>query len=137
MRGSVIGGIASLAMALTASAASAAGEVDFAGDYVMRGKGFAANDSAYQGTCTLKREAAVYQVSCYNQDTRHTYTGKGLATGDTLAIFIGDLLQGDHNRSFTGEYLVVYRRQADGSLTGTWVHSETDSAGSETLTPRR
>lgn len=122
---------------LLAAGGAFAAEIDFSGEYVMRGKGFAANDTAYQGTCSLQRQADVYQVSCYNQDTRHTYTGKGLATGDTLAIFIGDLLVGDHNRSFAGEYLVVYRRLPDGSLAGTWVHSETESAGSETLTPRR
>ncbi|WP_119417857.1 hypothetical protein [Desertibaculum subflavum] len=123
--------------ALLAAGGASAAEIDFSGEYVMRGRGFAANDSAYQGTCSLQRQADIYQVSCYNQDTRHTYTGKGLATGDTLAIFIGDLLKGDHNRSFAGEYLVVYRRQPDGSLAGTWVHSESESAGAETLTPRR
>lgn len=123
--------------ALFAASGALAAEIDFSGEYVMRGKGFAANDSAYLGTCSLQREAAIYRVSCYNQATRHTYTGKGLASGDTLAIFIGDMLIGDHNRSFAGEYLVVYRRQADGSLAGAWVHSETESAGSETLTQRR
>lgn len=128
--------LAAIAFA-SATGIAFAGEADFSGDYVMRGKGFAANDSAYSGTCALTRSVQVYAVSCYNRDTRHTYTGKGLAVGDTLAIFIGDMLVGDHNRNFSGEYLVVYRRQADGSLSGTWVHSETESAGAETLTPRR
>ena len=86
MHGREIEGAACLAMCLAATAAAAAGDIDFSGDYVMRGKGSGANESASLGTCTLKREAAVYQVSCYNQDTRHTYVGKGLAAGDTLAI---------------------------------------------------
>ena len=129
--------LVAVAFAVVPGSALAAGDVDFSCDYVMRGKGFAANDSAYSGTCAVTRAAQAYAVSCFNQDTRHTYTGKGLAVGDTLAIFIGDMLAGDHNRNFTGEYLVVYRRQADGSLAGTWVHSETDSAGTEILTPRR
>ena len=37
-------------------------------------------------------EGAVYAVSCYNEDTRHTYVGKGLASGETLSVFIGDEL---------------------------------------------
>ena len=103
----------------------------------MEGKGFGPNDSAYRGTCKLVLQGAVYAVSCYNEDTRHTYVGKGLASGETLSVFIGDELKGDHNSIFTGEYLVVYRRSDDGSLTGTWVYAQGPAAGSETLTPLR
>jgi hypothetical protein len=84
------------------------------------------------------RPAALgYEVSCFNVDTRHTYVGKGLSRGDTLTLFIGDTLRGDHHTIFTGEYLVLYRRRADGVLEGTWLHAGSAAAGSETLTPIR
>jgi len=126
-----------LALVLTSGTAAALEAPDLSGNYRMEGKGFGPNDSAYHGTCKLVLQGAVYAVSCYNEDTRHTYVGKGLASGDTLSVFIGDELKGDHNSIFTGEYLVVYRRLDDGSLTGTWVYAQGPAAGSETLTPVR
>ncbi len=123
------------AFALAADAASAEGTPDLSGEYRMEGKGFGPNDSAYRGTCKLALEGTIYEVSCFNEDTRHTYVGKGLTAGDTLSIFIGDELKGDHNAMFTGEYLVVYKRADDGRLTGTWVYAQGPAAGSETLTP--
>ncbi len=107
----------------------------FAGKYLMQGKGSGVNDTAYTGTCTLENDAGLYSVSCFNEDTRHTYTGKGIATGNTLAIFIGDTLRGDHNEIYTGEYLVVYTRAAGGALSGAWVHTQGLARGAETLTP--
>ena len=112
-------------------------EPSFAGEYVMSGKGFSPNDSRYEGTCSIAQDDRAYRVSCFNQDTRHTYVGKGIAMGETLAIFIGDRLKGDHNSVFEGQYLVVYRRQPDGQLVGTWVHAEMETSGAETLTPKR
>ena len=126
-----------LALALSSGTAAALEAPDLSGNYRMEGKGFGPNDSAYRGTCKLALEGAVYAVSCYNEDTRHTYAGKGLASGETLSVFIGDELKGDHNSIFTGEYLVVYRRADDGRLTGTWVYAQGPAAGSETLTPLR
>ncbi|HZB57098.1 MAG TPA: hypothetical protein VE527_25910 [Reyranella sp.] len=110
---------------------------NFAGDYRMAGRGFGPRDSAYSGTCTVRPAAPGYEVSCFNVDTRHTYVGKGLSRGDTLTLFIGDTLRGDHNTIFTGEYLVLYQRRADGVLEGTWLHAGSAAAGSETLTPIR
>ncbi len=110
---------------------------DFSGDYGMTGKGFGSLDSAYAGTCKVNAAGHGYDVSCFNADTRHTYVGKGLAQGATLAIFIGDTLRGDHNSVFTGEYLVLYRARADGVLEGTWVHAGSAAGGAETLTPAR
>lgn len=110
---------------------------DFAGNYAMAGKGSGPRDTSYAGTCRIVAAGQAYEVSCFNVDTRHTYTGKGLAQGDTLAIFIGDNLRGDHNSLFTGEYLVLYRARADGVLEGTWVHAGGPSLGAETLTPVR
>jgi hypothetical protein len=125
------------AFAIQPGAARAESSPDYSGDYRMQGKGFSASDAHYEGTCSLRRDNTSYRVSCYNSDTRHTYVGKGLAAGDTLSIFIGDLLQGDHNALFAGEYLVVYRRRADGVLDGTWVHAASAAAGAETLVPQR
>lgn len=109
----------------------------FSGDYEMAGKGSGPRDSAYAGTCKISVAGEGYDVSCFNADTRHTYVGKGLAHGNTLAIFIGDTLRGDHNSVFTGEYLVLYRVRADGALEGTWVHTGSPAFGAETLTPVR
>jgi len=117
------------------AAAQEVSEIDYSGNYVMQGKGFGANDSAYTGTCSLSSQGTKrdYQVSCYNQDTRHTYAGKGLARGDTLALFIGDVLQGDHNAIYAGEYLVLFQRKPNGDLSGTWLHTKSSAAGMETL----
>lgn len=123
----------------TLTTVHAGSDIDYSGDYVMQGKGFGASDSAYSGTCSLsiQRTKRDYQVSCYNQDTRHTYVGKGLARGDTLALFIGDVLQGDHNAIYAGEYLVLYQRKSDGDLTGTWLHTKSQAAGMETLVRKK
>jgi len=117
--------------------ARAADGIDYSGEYTMQGKGFGANDSAYTGTCSLMRETHGYRVSCYNRDTRHTYVGKGLSQGDTLAVLIGDMLKGDHDDVYVGEYLVLYQRKPDGNLTGTWVHAKSQFAGMETLTRKK
>jgi hypothetical protein len=119
---------------LTGSPAAAAESArDFSGEYVMNGKGSRPDDSPYSGTCSIKRAGVNYQVSCFNPAVRHTYSGRGIANGDTLAIFIGDRLQGDHNGVFLGEYLVVYRLQPDGSLKGSWVYANGPDEGAETL----
>ena len=132
--------IAVLAISIFALGGSAVAEVsarDFSGDYRMVGKGSGARDNAYAGTCRIAAAGKGYDVSCFNADTHHTYVGKGLAQGDTLAIFIGDVLRGDHNSVFAGEYLVLYRAHADGVLEGTWVHAGSSAVGIETLTPVR
>ena len=125
------------AVICTPIAKSQANEPSFAGEYIMNGKGYGSNDSPYVGTCSIMQEREMYEVSCFNQDTQHTYVGKGLAMGQTLAIFIGDPLRGDHNTVFAGEYLVVYQRQPDGRLVGTWVNAKSPSSGEETLTPKQ
>jgi hypothetical protein len=117
--------------------AAAAESTALAGDYRMQGKGFGPSDSAYQGTCSLRGDGPAYEVSCFNADTRHTYVGRGLANGDILAIFIGDVLRGDHRTVFAGEYLVLYRRKPDGTLDGTWIDAQGNAMGGEVLTPVR
>jgi hypothetical protein len=136
----VIAVLAAGILAFAGSAVASGPEVsarDFSGDYRMAGKGSGARDSAYAGTCRIGAAGQGYDVSCFNADTRHTYVGKGLAQGDTLAIFIGDTLRGDHNSVFAGEYLVLYRARSDGVLEGTWVHAGSPAGGIETLTPVR
>ncbi|HXV22993.1 MAG TPA: hypothetical protein VED46_01925 [Alphaproteobacteria bacterium] len=108
----------------------------FAGEYVMAGKGFHPSDAPYVGTCSIAADDQAYRVSCYNEGTQHTYIGKGLGIGDTLAIYIGDELRGDHGSIYLAQYLVVYQRQPDGSLKGTWLHTESPAAGAETLQPK-
>ncbi len=120
-----------------AGAASAGQSGGFAGEYLMRGQGFGPGDAAYQGTCSLGGDGPVYEVSCFNEATRHTYVGRGLAAGDTLAIAIGDMLRGDHGAVFVGEYLVIYERKSNGRLEGTWTGTRGSTAGTETLTPTR
>ena len=78
--GKTIAGFTALSMALAAPAlAQDAAARDFAGEYEMQGKGFGPRDTAYGGTCSIRHGEPGYQVSCFNRDTRHTYTGKGLA----------------------------------------------------------
>lgn len=108
-----------------------------AGEYVMQGKGVGPADSAYSGTCTFKPNNTLYDVWCYNVDTRHTYSGKGIRTGDYFAIIIGDHLKGDHQESYVGEYLVTYMIAADGRMTGRWIHALSGASGNETLTPKK
>jgi hypothetical protein len=123
--------------AICVAGAAAAEAPPLAGEYGMQGRGFAPTDSPYQGTCSLRGDGPAYEVSCFNADTRHTYVGRGLADGDTLAIFIGDSLRGDHGGVFAGEYLGLYRRQSNGVLDGTWIAAASGAAGRETLTPLR
>lgn len=127
-----------VALAIFALGLPAAGQAqDFTGEYVMKGRGDAANDSAYSGTCTLKKQGKGYDVSCLNKDTNHTYVGKGLAVGSGLAIMIGDRLMGDHGQVYEGEYLVVYERMDDGTLAGRWIDALSGHQGNETLEPRK
>lgn len=128
--------LCSVVFLMAAAVWAADRDIDYSGEYVMQGKGFAPDDSAYAGTCSLQRDGHGYRVSCFNQDTRHTYVGKALARGDTLTMFIGDFLKGDHNQVFAGEYLVTYQRQPDGKLSGTWLHTQSQAAGAETLTKK-
>ena len=108
-----------------------------AGEYIMQGQGVGPGDSAYSGTCTFKTNDALYDVSCYNMDTRHNYSGRGIRTGDHFAIVIRDHLKGDHQDSYVGEYLVTYSIAADGKMTGRWVHALSGANGNETLTPKK
>src|SRR5215207_3809044 len=117
--------------------AAAAEQKDLSGEYVMAGKGVGENDRAYVGTCTFKLMQTLYEVACFNSDTRHTYSGKGVAIGDQFSTVIGDLLKGDHSSVYAGEYLVVYRVAADGSMKGRWVHALSGAHGEETLTPKK
>jgi len=137
MKSTWIAAIAIAFAGVSAVANAQPSEPSFAGEYIMRGKGFGASDRPYEGTCSIMPDERAYRVSCFNQDTRHTYVGKGLALGETLAMFIGDHLKGDHNSVFEGQYLVVYRREPNGRLVGTWVQAGTAASGAETLTPKQ
>jgi hypothetical protein len=130
-------GIAAAGLVASMAFSAAAEQKDLSGEYVMAGKGVGENDRAYVGTCTFKLVATLYEVSCFNSDTVHTYSGKGIAIGDQFSTVIGDLLKGDHSSVYAGEYLVVYRVAADGSMKGRWVHALSGAHGEETLTPKR
>jgi hypothetical protein len=130
-------GIAAAGLVASMAFSAAAEQKDLSGEYVMAGKGVGENDRAYVGTCTFKAVETLYDVSCFNSDTRHTYSGKGIAIGDQLSTVIGDELKGDHSSVYAGEYLVVYRVAADGSMKGRWVHALSGAHGEETLTPKR
>ena len=115
-----------------------AAEKDLSGEYVMSGKGVGENDLAYVGTCSLKAVESLYEISCFNSDTRHTYVGKGIRLGDQFSTVIGDLLKGDHSAAvYSGEYLVVYQLSPDNSMKGRWVHLTSGAHGVETLTPKK
>jgi hypothetical protein len=105
-------------------AAAFAAERDLSGDYTMNGTSLKPNSRAYQGVCTLKAAASVYDVNCTNTDSGDKYVGKGLARGDQFSLYLG-------------EYLVVYHVETDGRLVGNWAHSRSDDYGQETLTPKK
>lgn len=131
-------GVAAAALGLTFCFSAQAEQRDLSGEYIMSGKGVSENDAAYVGTCTLKAVESLYEVLCFNSDTRHTYVGKGIRLGDQLSTVIGDLLKGDHAAAlYAGEYLVVYRLSPDNSMKGRWVHMTSGAHGEETLTPKR
>lgn len=137
MRAGSLGFIVTAGLLTVLQPALAAEPRDLSGEYVMKGKGVGENDSAYAGTCTLKSVETLYDVSCFNADTKHTYSGKGIALGDQFSMVIGDVLKGDHSSVYVGEYLVVYRASPDGSMRGRWVHALSGASGEETLTPIR
>ncbi|TKW76501.1 MAG: hypothetical protein DI543_20620 [Bradyrhizobium icense] len=131
-------GTAAAALLIVLIVPARAQQQDLSGEYVMSGKGVGENDVAYVGTCTLKAVDTLYEVSCFNSDTRHTYVGKGVRLGDQFSTVIGDLLKGDHAADvYAGEYLVVYRLSPDRSMKGRWVHMTSGAHGEETLTPKR
>lgn len=129
--------VVAVSLTVSTALAGAAEQRDLSGEYVMAGKGVGENDSPYVGTCTLKAVGTLYDVACFNSDTRHTYSGKGIGLGDQLSTVIGDVLKGDHSTVYFGEYLVVYRVAADGSLKGHWVHALSGAHGEETLTLKK
>ena len=106
---------------------------DLSGEYVMSGKGVGENDLAYAGTCTLKAVDTSVRSLVLQLRTKHSYVGKGIRLGDQLSTVIGDLCRAIINSVYAGEYLVVYRRAADGSLKGRWVHALSGAHGEETL----
>jgi hypothetical protein len=130
-------GVVAVGLIVSMALTDAAEQRDFSGEYVMAGKGAGENDSPYIGTCTLKAVEKLYDVACFNSETRHTYTGKGIGLGDQLSIVIGDVLKGDHSTAYYGEYLVVYRVGADGSMKGRWVQALSGAHGEETLTLKK
>lgn len=123
-----------LAFASQASA-EVGGPRDFAGDYVMQGWGLGPRGAGYRGSCSVLGDGPAYRVSCVNGDTGHAFVGKGLALGETLSILVGEELRGDDECLLADEYLVVYRRQANGVLDGLWINKRSGTAGVETLTP--
>jgi hypothetical protein len=130
-------GAAAAALWISLLVPAQAEQRDLAGEYVMSGKGVGENDQPYVGTCTLTAVDTIYEVSCFNSDTRHTYSGKGVLLGEQFSTVIGDTLKGDHSAAvYAGEYLVVYRISPDG-MKGRWVHMTSGAHGEETLTRKR
>lgn len=130
--------VAAAALSFASLVPAVAEQRDLSGEYVMSGKGVGENDRPYVGTCTLKAVDTIYEVSCFNSDTRHTYSGKGVLLGEQFSTVIGDMLKGDHSAAvYAGEYLVVYRLSPNNGMKGRWVHMTSGAHGEETLTPRK
>ena len=115
--------------------AQANGPRGFAGEYVMEGWGLDPRGAGYRGSCSVLGDGPAYRVSCINSDTGIAYVGRGLALGDTLSILVGEEMRGDDEWLGVDEYLVLYRRQANGVLDGLWISERSGTAGVETLTP--
>lgn len=113
---------AALAITLFAFPVVAA-ERDISGDYAMKGTSLINTGPGYAGDCTLKPKGKVYTVNCVNTGSGDKYVGKGIVRGDQFSLYLG-------------EYLVVYKIEADGKLVGNWAHSRSDDYGEEILTPK-
>lgn len=112
-----------LGAALLVSPAAAA-DKSIAGDYAMKGTSLINTGPGYSGDCTLKANGKIYDVNCVNAGSGDKYVGKGIVRGDHFSLYLG-------------EYLVVYRIEADGRLVGNWAHSRSSDYGEETLTPKK
>ncbi|MDP3162285.1 MAG: hypothetical protein Q8N31_19910 [Reyranella sp.] len=106
---------------------------DFAGEYLMEGWNLNTPGPGYRGVCSVEGGGPAYRVSCTNSDTGHKYVGKGLALGKTFSVLIGSELAVACPELPSDEYLVVYERQSNGVLEGTWINAHDATAGVETL----
>ena len=97
-----------------------AADRDLSGAYTMSGTSLRPNSQRYEGECTLALSGEVYNVTCVNSGSGDKYFGKGIRRGDQFS-------------SYLGEYLIVYRVENDGTLTGNWAHSRSDDYGKEAL----
>lgn len=111
------------AMMLAPGLAVAAGK-DLSGDYAMKGASLINKGPGYAGNCTLKPSGEIYDVNCVNTGSGDKYVGKGIVRGDIFSLYLG-------------EYLVVYKIEADGRLVGNWAHSKSSDYGEEILTPKK
>lgn len=112
-----------VAMGVGALAVQAA-EGDLSGTYAMNGVSLKPNSPTYAGECKLDLKGEVYDVDCVNTGSGDKYKGKGLRRGEQFSLYLG-------------EYLLVYRIGADGTLDGNWAHADSDDYGKETLKPKK
>ena len=115
--------IVAVAIGLGAPSAHAA-EGNLSGTYLMDGISLKPNSPSYTGECKLELKGEVYDVDCVNTGSGDKYKGKGLRRGEQFSLYLG-------------EYLLVYRIGADGTLDGNWAHSDSDDYGKETLKPKK
>lgn len=115
--------IVAVAIGLSVPATQAA-EGNLSGTYVMDGISLKPNSPSYTGECKLELKGEVYDVDCVNTGSGDKYKGKGLRRGEQFSLYLG-------------EYLLVYRIGADGTLDGNWAHADSDDYGRETLKPKK
>lgn len=111
--------VCSSAVLLLAEVADAA-DGDLSGAYAMTGTSLRPNSQTYEGECILALVGEVYNVTCINSGSGDKYVGKGIRRGDQFSLYLG-------------EYLIVYRIEENGRLTGSWAHSRSDDYGKENL----
>lgn len=97
---------------------------NLSGTYEMSGISLKPDSPAYAGECKLELKGEVYDVDCINAGSLDRNKGKGLRRSEQFSLYLG-------------EYLVVYRIGADGTLDGNWAHAESNDYGKETLKPRK
>ena len=93
---------------------------DISGKYTMKGKSDLSASAGYAGTCELKQEKSIYDVTCVSGN--YNYRGKGMVHGGAFSLY-------------RGQFLVVYDIGKDGMLTGRWVNGTSGETGKEILTP--
>ncbi|SRR6266849_1626003 len=92
------------------------------GAYLEQGRN--ANGSLYSGTASIEFDGDKYRFTW--RIARHTYTGVGTRSGDTITV-----QWGEGNRS--QPYPLIYQIAPGGILLGTWDNGR----ATDTLTPRR
>jgi len=117
--------ISLICMALTLSLGTPAQAQSIGGEYDVEGENF--DGSAYTGTAT---------ITVTSSDTCRIQWETGTSSSGICMIY-GNAFSAAYVMDNGAVGLLVYEIKSDGTLDGVWTITDTDGAGTETLTPIR